>query len=108
MFFCTFLQLFQTDNIRVCPERLLYFRHLGLNSSSQRIPRERYDTEQRNVYYKDTVKMSEGLVNYQCVNVHATSATTDNLSRHEMLGWVNDSLQSSYKKIEELCSGNFH
>lgn len=43
---------------------------------------------------------------YQCVNVIATSATTENLSRNEMLGWVNDSLQSNYKKIEELCSGN--
>jgi len=27
------------------------------------------------------------------------------LSRHEMLNWVNDCLQSNYKKIEELCSG---
>ena len=42
---------------------------------------------------------------YQCVNVYATSATSENLSRHEMLNWVNDCLQSSYKKIEELCSG---
>ena len=42
---------------------------------------------------------------YQCVNVHATAATTDNLSRHEMLNWVNDSLQSEYKKIEELSNG---
>jgi len=53
--------------------------------------------------------MSEGLVSshqaYQCVNVYATSATSENLSRHEMLNWVNDCLESSYKKIEELCSG---
>lgn len=42
---------------------------------------------------------------YQCVNVYATSATSENLSRHEMLNWVNDCLQSGYKKIEELCSG---
>lgn len=42
---------------------------------------------------------------YQCVNVHATSATSDNISRHEMLNWVNDSLQSEYKKIEELSNG---
>lgn len=42
---------------------------------------------------------------YQCNNVYATSATTDNLSRHEMLNWVNDSLQSEYKKIEELSNG---
>lgn len=42
---------------------------------------------------------------YQCTNVYATSATSDNLSRHEMLHWVNDSLQSEYKKIEELSNG---
>lgn len=42
---------------------------------------------------------------YQCINVHATSATSDNLSRHEMLNWVNDSLQAEYKKIEELSNG---
>lgn len=42
---------------------------------------------------------------YQCVNVCATSATSDNLSRHEMLNWVNDSLQAEYKKIEELSNG---
>lgn len=42
---------------------------------------------------------------YQCVNVYTTSATAENLSRHDMMAWVNDCLQSSYKKIEELCSG---
>jgi len=40
-----------------------------------------------------------------CVNVYATSATTENLSRHDMLNWVNGCLSSNYKKIEELCSG---
>ncbi|GBM92453.1 Microtubule-associated protein RP/EB family member 3 [Araneus ventricosus] len=40
-----------------------------------------------------------------CVNVYSTSATADNLSRHEMLNWVNECLQSQYTKIEELCSG---
>ena len=39
-------------------------------------------------------------------NVYSTSATQDNLSRHDILAWVNDSLQTSYSKIEELCSGN--
>lgn len=52
--------------------------------------------------------MSDTQGGYQCVNVYATSASTENLSRHEMLGWVNDCLQSSYKKIEELCSGKFY
>jgi len=42
---------------------------------------------------------------YQCVNVCATASTSDNLSRHEMLNWVNDSLQAEYKKIEELSNG---
>lgn len=51
--------------------------------------------------------MADGLagIQYQCVNVHATSATSDNLSRHEMLNWVNECLQADYKKIEELSNG---
>ncbi|KAF1586078.1 UNVERIFIED_CONTAM: Microtubule-associated protein RP/EB family member 3, partial [Eudyptes robustus] len=39
------------------------------------------------------------------VNVYATSATTDNLSRNELLAWVNDCLQSNFTKIEQLHSG---
>lgn len=39
------------------------------------------------------------------VNVYATSGTTDNLSRHDMLNWVNDCLQTRYAKIEEMCTG---
>uniref|UniRef100_UPI00398E6BF7 microtubule-associated protein RP/EB family member 3-like isoform X3 n=1 Tax=Pristiophorus japonicus TaxID=55135 RepID=UPI00398E6BF7 len=39
------------------------------------------------------------------VNVYSTSVTSENLSRHDMLSWVNDSLQLSYTKIEQLCSG---
>lgn len=39
------------------------------------------------------------------VNVYSTNVTTDNLSRHDMLAWVNDCLQSSFSKIEELCTG---
>uniref|UniRef100_A0A1I7XHM6 Calponin-homology (CH) domain-containing protein n=1 Tax=Heterorhabditis bacteriophora TaxID=37862 RepID=A0A1I7XHM6_HETBA len=39
------------------------------------------------------------------VNVYTTSATTENLSRHEMLMWVNDCLQSNFTKLEELHSG---
>ena len=39
------------------------------------------------------------------VNVYNTSVTNENLSRHEMLAWVNDCLQTSYCKVEELCSG---
>lgn len=39
------------------------------------------------------------------VNVFSTSATVENLSRHDMLAWVNDCLQSSFTKVEELCTG---
>jgi len=39
------------------------------------------------------------------VNVYSTNVTADNLSRHDILMWVNDTLQCSYSKIEELCSG---
>ena len=41
----------------------------------------------------------------KAVNVHSTSATTDNLSRHDMLSWVNDTLATSVAKIEDLCTG---
>eukprot|EP00095_Tigriopus_kingsejongensis_P003016 snap_masked-scaffold170_size291898-processed-gene-1.9 protein:Tk03016 transcript:snap_masked-scaffold170_size291898-processed-gene-1.9-mRNA-1 annotation:"microtubule-associated protein rp eb family member 1" len=39
------------------------------------------------------------------VNVYSTSVTTDNLSRHDMLAWVNQSLDSRFSKIEEMCTG---
>lgn len=39
------------------------------------------------------------------MNVYSTNVTTDNLSRHDMLAWVNDCLQSNFSKIEELCTG---
>ncbi|XP_057679573.1 microtubule-associated protein RP/EB family member 3-like isoform X1 [Corythoichthys intestinalis] len=39
------------------------------------------------------------------VNVHSTSMTIENLSRHDMLAWVNDALQLTYTKIEQLGSG---
>jgi len=38
--------------------------------------------------------------------VYSTSVTTDNLSRHDMLAWVNDCLTAKYTKIEEMCSGS--
>src|SRR5690349_5220553 len=41
------------------------------------------------------------------VNVYSTNVTTDNLSRHDMLSWVNDCLRSQFTKIEELCTGEF-
>ncbi|XP_075893789.1 microtubule-associated protein RP/EB family member 3-like isoform X2 [Nelusetta ayraudi] len=39
------------------------------------------------------------------VNVYSTSMTIENLSRHDMLAWVNDSLHLTYTKIEHLGSG---
>ncbi|XP_060914282.1 microtubule-associated protein RP/EB family member 1-like isoform X1 [Labrus mixtus] len=39
------------------------------------------------------------------VNVYSTSVTSDNLSRHDMLEWINESLQMNLTKIEMLCSG---
>ncbi|VDD95493.1 unnamed protein product [Enterobius vermicularis] len=39
------------------------------------------------------------------VNVYTTSATTENLSRHEMLMWVNDCLQSNFTRIEDMHTG---
>lgn len=39
------------------------------------------------------------------VNVYSTSVTIENLSRHDMLAWVNDSLHLTYTKVEQLCSG---
>jgi hypothetical protein len=49
---------------------------------------------------KHTLKMA-------AVNVYSTSVTSDNLSRHDILAWVNETLQANYSKIEELCSGKF-
>jgi len=39
------------------------------------------------------------------VNVFSSSQTTENLSRHDMLLWINDSLATNYAKIEQLCTG---
>ncbi|EHB01569.1 Microtubule-associated protein RP/EB family member 1 [Heterocephalus glaber] len=39
------------------------------------------------------------------VNVYSTSVTSDNLSRHDVLAWINESLQLNLTKIEQLCSG---
>ena len=39
------------------------------------------------------------------VNVFNTASTSENLSRHDMLMWINDSLEMNHAKIEEMCSG---
>jgi hypothetical protein len=51
------------------------------------------------------VALTSSRIAAMAVNVYNTSVTTDNLSRHDMLAWVNDCLGSSYTKIEEMCSG---
>lgn len=40
------------------------------------------------------------------VNVYSTSVTTENLSRHDILSWINGTLQTNLVKIEELCTGS--
>ena len=37
--------------------------------------------------------------------VNVSVQSTDNLSRHDMLAWVNECLQANFGKIEELCTG---
>ena len=41
------------------------------------------------------------------VNDYSTSVTTENLSRHDILAWINSTLQTNLVKIEELCTGKF-
>ena len=57
----------------------LYFRHIGIR----------------------IIKMGAYSVN----NVQVTSATLENLSRNDMLLWVNECLQSEFSKIEQLHGG---
>ncbi|XP_017106924.2 microtubule-associated protein RP/EB family member 1 [Drosophila bipectinata] len=40
------------------------------------------------------------------LTVALTSVNGENMSRHDMLQWVNDMVQGQFKKIEELCSGS--
>ena len=42
---------------------------------------------------------------YQVINVYSTNQTTDNLSRYDIIEWVNNSLQCNIGKIEDLCTG---
>uniref|UniRef100_W5MEK1 Microtubule-associated protein RP/EB family member 1 n=1 Tax=Lepisosteus oculatus TaxID=7918 RepID=W5MEK1_LEPOC len=46
-----------------------------------------------------------GVNKKMAVNVYSTSVTSDNLSRHDMLAWINESLKINLTKIELLCSG---
>ena len=47
-----------------------------------------------------------GLVNKMAaVNVFSTSMTSSNLSRQDLVQWVNDSLLLNISKVEHLCTG---
>ncbi|XP_036840436.1 microtubule-associated protein RP/EB family member 3 isoform X2 [Oncorhynchus mykiss] len=50
-------------------------------------------------------RVSGAVSELMAVNVFSISSALENLSRHEMLSWVNDSLRLTYTKIEQLCSG---
>ncbi|MBN3275186.1 DNM3B methyltransferase, partial [Polyodon spathula] len=39
------------------------------------------------------------------VNVRLTSDSADKYNRYELLAWVNESLQTEFSKVEQLCSG---
>ncbi|CAF1157948.1 unnamed protein product [Rotaria sordida] len=39
------------------------------------------------------------------INVYHTNVTTDNLSRNDILQWINSALDANYTKIEDLCTG---
>ena len=39
------------------------------------------------------------------VNVYHTSVTSENLSRNDILQWINTALEANFVKIEDLCSG---
>ncbi|KAG7332416.1 hypothetical protein KOW79_004250 [Hemibagrus wyckioides] len=43
--------------------------------------------------------------NVMAVNVYSTSVTSENLSRHDLLTWINSSLHMNHAKIEQLCTG---
>lgn len=39
------------------------------------------------------------------INVTSTSNNMDTLSRNELIGFINDTLQLNYTKVEQMCSG---
>ncbi|KIH68341.1 hypothetical protein ANCDUO_01330, partial [Ancylostoma duodenale] len=38
-------------------------------------------------------------------NVYVSAVTQDNISRHELLAWVNSSIKANFSKIEEMSTG---
>jgi len=39
------------------------------------------------------------------INVYSTSVNGDNLSRNDLVDWVNEALAFNYARVEHLCSG---
>lgn len=51
--------------------------------------------------------LSLRMMSVQATNVYSTNQTADNLSRHDILNWINTCLECNLGKIEELCTGKF-
>lgn len=40
------------------------------------------------------------------INVFSTSVTAENLSRNDIINWINETLKTNFSKVEELCTGS--
>jgi len=45
------------------------------------------------------------MAHVKAINVTSTSANMDKLSRSEFVGFINDTLELDYTKVEQMCSG---
>lgn len=45
------------------------------------------------------------IVGYSCHNVYSTGSATVTMSRNEILQWINQTVGTNYKKVEQLCDG---
>ncbi|KAJ1362947.1 Microtubule-associated protein RP/EB member 2 [Parelaphostrongylus tenuis] len=43
--------------------------------------------------------------NTMVTNVYVSAVTQDNISRHELLAWVNSTIKANFSKIEEMSTG---
>ncbi|XP_041419599.1 microtubule-associated protein RP/EB family member 3 isoform X1 [Xenopus laevis] len=68
--------------------------------------RHRSPDQQQIIPFRKHVVREERCYSWgMAVNVYSTSVTSENLSRHDILAWVNDSLQLNNTKTEQLCTG---
>ncbi|XP_072323913.1 microtubule-associated protein RP/EB family member 2 isoform X1 [Scyliorhinus torazame] len=56
-------------------------------------------------FRKHTVRGERSYSWGMAVNVYSTSVTSENMSRHDIMAWINDTVCLNYTKIEQLCSG---